>query len=147
MKKFTMTCLELTIRQEKFMNKLKHTAHYILNATLCKWTKFFFAMLLDINLPLCPNAPQSRVTFCKYIYTPTAFLSFTDNSNQHCMYKILCGTSARKHTTSKGHLRETGLAAEGKTVGWYFQQGLVNRSGWTREKNCKTQQQKKKNHC
>jgi len=38
--------------------------------------------------------------------------------------------------------RETGQAAEDKTVGWHFLLGLVYRTCRTREKNWKTQQQK-----
>lgn len=53
-----------------------------------------------------------------------------------------------RHTTGKTlkhkSTLEREIAAGHKTVGWYFLQGLVYRTGWARKKNCKTQQQNKK---
>ncbi len=59
---------------------------------------------------------------------------------------IITHTRTHTHTHERERERiqerETGQAAEDKTVGWYFLLGLVYRTCRTREKNWKTQQQK-----
>lgn len=119
------------------------TSHYALTANA---SSFFFLLLFKLQ------SQQKPEILCVY---GGWYFTIWSGHNTWMNFAIL--TTFKRKTIMNKHIREEDkkkkrFAAGDKTVGLYFRfsfsgHGLVNRTGRARKKNCKTQQQKQRDHC